>query len=83
MKHHPGAWARAVDAQAVAASMAGCARSRRDHGCDRSALVRPDGMGLREVGLRDHETRVDLWSPDGARIAGAASLGGTVAPQRR
>ena len=43
-------------------------------------LVRPDGTGLREVGLRDHETRVDLWSPDGARIAGAASLGGVSAP---
>lgn len=43
-------------------------------------LVRPDGTGLREVGLRDHETRVDLWSPDGARIAGAASFGGASAP---
>jgi Tol biopolymer transport system component len=45
-----------------------------------SWLVRPDGTGLRQLAMRNFETRVDLWSPDGTRLAGAASFQGASAP---
>lgn len=46
-----------------------------------SWIVRPDGSGLGSVMLPGAETRVDLWSPDGGRIAGISSIGGATAPR--
>ena len=45
-----------------------------------SWLVRPDGTGLRQLAIPQFETRADLWSPDGTRLAGAASFQGASAP---
>lgn len=39
-------------------------------------LVAPDGSGLRELGIEGYDLRADLWSPDGTRVAGIASLAG-------
>ena len=45
-----------------------------------SWLVNPDGTNLVPLALPGAETRVDLWSPDGTRVAGVSSVGGGAGP---